>query len=187
MAIHPPGFGNNSGESVEDLVNNFPTREVFVKDSDNSMVGTGTISMPNVGTAGSYNGTITTDAQGRVTAGTNRSFTNPTRSLNTAFQISTTQDCIVTYAVDISCSAALLAGQAGRVVLEYANDSGFTTSVVTVQQAIGSAGGVLNLATTTTASLTGVIPANKYVRLRTVNITGTPTFTYQSAQEVLLG
>lgn len=46
--------------------------------------------------------------------------------------------------------------------------------------------GVLNVATVMTASLSGMIPANKFVRLRTVNNTGTPTFTYRSAQEVLL-
>lgn len=36
--------------------------------SGGSITGTGTISMPNVGTAGTY-GAVTTDAQGRVTAG----------------------------------------------------------------------------------------------------------------------
>lgn len=40
---------------------------------------TGTISMPNTGTAGTYSG-VTTDAQGRVTAGTNRSFSYTTRT-----------------------------------------------------------------------------------------------------------
>lgn len=155
--------------------------------SGGTITTTGTISMPNVGTAGTYNGNITTDAQGRVTGGTNRSFTNPTRSLNTSFQISATQDAIVSYAVDISVAALLLAGTSGRVVLEYANETGFTTGVTTVQQSMNSAGGVLNVATSTTASLTGAIPAGKFVRLRTVNITGTPTYTFQSAQEVLLG
>ena len=155
--------------------------------SGGTITTTGTISMPNVGTAGSYTGTVTTDAQGRVTGGTNRSFTNPTRSLNTSFQVSTTQDALVSYAVDISCTAALLAGQAGRVILEYANETGFTTGVTTVNQGGASAGGVLNLATLNTATLTGVIPAGKFVRLRTVNTNGTPVFTYQSAQEVLLG
>lgn len=143
-------------------------------------------SLPNVGTAGSYSGTVTTDAQGRVVAGTNRSFTNPTRSLNTAFQISTSQDALVSYAVDISASALLLAGTAGRVILEYANEAAFTSGVTTVQQSMNSAGGVLNVATATTATLTGCVPSGKYVRLRTVNISGTPTFTMQTSQEVLL-
>jgi len=153
--------------------------------SGGTITTSGTISMPNVGTAGTYSG-VTTDAQGRVTAGTTRSWTSPARSLNTAFQITPSRDVFVSYAVDISCSAALLAGQAGTVVLEYADNVGMSTNVVTVQQATGSAGGVLNLATTSTATLSGFIPTGKYVRLRTVNVTGSPTFTYRTAHEVLL-
>ncbi len=155
--------------------------------SGGTITTSGTISMPNVGTAGSYNGTITTDAQGRVTGGTNRSFTSPARSLNTAFQISATQDAQVSYAVDITVAALILAGTSGRVYLEYATDSGFTTGVTTVTSAISSTGGVLNITNVNTANLSGVIPAGRYVRLRTANVAGTPTYSFQSAQEVLLG
>lgn len=153
--------------------------------SGGTITTTGTISMPNVGTSGTYN-SVTTDAQGRVTSGTTRSFTNPTRSLNTAFQPSPTRDCFVSYAVDIACSATVLVGQNGTVFLEYADDAAITTNVVTVQRSSGSASGVLNVATVMTASLSGMVPAGKYIRLRTVNNTGTPTFTYRTAQEVLL-
>lgn len=153
--------------------------------SGGTITTTGTISMPSVGTAGTYN-SVTTDAQGRVTAGTNRSFTNPARSLNTAFQISAARDVYVSYATDIACSATVLVGQNGTVVLEYADNVGMSTNVVTVQQSTASASGVLNMATVATATLTGVIPAGKYVRLRTVNNVGSPTFTYRTAQEVLL-
>lgn len=154
--------------------------------SGGTITTSGTISMPNVGTAGSYNGTVTTDAQGRVTTGTNRSYTNPTRSLNTSFQISTTQDTLVSYAVDITVAALILAGTAGRVYLEYANDTGFTSGVTTVTSAGSSTGGVLNITNVNTANLSGVIPAGKFVRLRTANVTGTPTFGFISSQEVLL-
>lgn len=153
--------------------------------SGGTITTTGTISMPNVGTPGTYN-SVTTDAQGRVTAGTTRSFTSPTRSLNSAFQISTTRDVYVSYATDIACSATVLVGQSGTVVLEYADNSGMSTNVVTVQQSTASASGVLNMATIATATLTGVIPVGKYVRLRTVNNVGSPTFSYRTAQEVLL-
>lgn len=155
--------------------------------SGGTITTTGTISMPNIGTAGSYNGTFTTDAQGRVTGGTNRSFTNPTRSLNTVFQVSTTQDALVSYAVDITVAALLIGGSSGRVYLEYANEASFTTGITVVTSSGNSTGGVLNITNVGTASLSGVIPAGKYVRIRTVNVTSTPTFTYQSAQEVLLG
>jgi len=115
-----------------------------------------------------------------------RTFTNPTRPLNTAFQISTTQDVQVTYAVDITVSALLIGGSSGRVYLEYANEVGFTTGVTTVTSSGNSTGGVLSITNVGTANLSGIIPAGKFVRLRTVNVTATPTFAFQSAQEVLL-
>lgn len=117
------------------------------------------------------------------------SFTNPSRSLNTAFQISTTQNVQVSYSVSIACTLSLVTGQSGTVVLEYADDSGFTTNVVTVQSSINANTGTLaiglNLTQTVSASLTGVIPVGKYVRLRTISNTGSPTFTFSTSQEVL--
>lgn len=118
------------------------------------------------------------------------SFANPTRSLNSAFQISTARNAQVSYAVGISCALSLTTGQQGTVYLEYADDSGFTTNVVGVTQFVNGNTGTLalGLALTqlNTAALSGMIPAGKYVRLRTQNNTGTPTFTFVSAQEVLV-
>ncbi len=119
-----------------------------------------------------------------------RSFTNPTRPLNTAFQISTTRDAVVSYSVDIACTLSILGGQLGTVVLEYADNAGITTNVVTVSDGVnGNTGALtigLNLTQTFTLALSGLVPAGKYVRLRTANTTGTPTFTYRRAQEVLV-
>lgn len=118
------------------------------------------------------------------------SYTTPTRSLNSAFQISTARNSRVSYAVSIAATLSLVTGQSGTVVLEYADDSGFTTNVKTVQSSINSNTGALaiglNLTQTVTSNLSGDVPSGKYVRLRTVNNTGTPTFTFVSAQEVLL-
>lgn len=118
------------------------------------------------------------------------SFANPSRSLNTAFQISGTKNALVSYSVDISCTMSLTSGQSGTVVLEYADDSSFTTNVKTVSMPKNTNSGSLTiglaLTQVNTASLSGVIPAAKYVRLRTVNNTGSPTFTLQNSQEVLL-
>lgn len=123
-------------------------------------------------------------------AAVTRTFANPSRTLNSAFQISTTQDTQVSYAVDIAATLSLTTGQTGTVVLEYADDSGFTTNVVTLQSAVNGNTGTLaiglGLTQTATVTLTGIVPAGKYVRLRTVNTTGTPTFTFRTAQEVLL-
>ncbi len=115
-----------------------------------------------------------------------RTFTNPARTLNTAFQISATQDAQVVYTVDISVTSLLLAGQSGRVILEYADNVGMTANVVTVSSSPNATGGVLNVTNLGSGNVTGVIPAGKYVRVRTQNVTGTPTFTLQSTQEVLL-
>lgn len=149
---------------------------------------TGTISMPSTGTAGSY-ANVTTDAQGRVTAGTNRSQSAATRSLNTAFQVSATRDAWVSYSVQITVTASIAGGQNGDVVLEIASDSGFTANVQTL--AISGLGQTYTLAIALqgiqpqTGTITGYVPAGYYTRLRTVNVTGTPSFSYRAGQEVL--
>lgn len=156
--------------------------------SGGTITTSGTISLPNTGTAGSY-ANVTTDAQGRVTAGTNRSQAAATRSLNTAFQISTNRDAWVSYSVQITVTASIAGGQNGDVILEIASDSGFTANVQTL--AISGLGQTYTLAVAIqgvqpqTGVVTGYVPAGYYTRLRTVNNTGTPGFSYRAGQEVL--
>lgn len=139
--------------------------------------------------ADTYSG-VTVDTKGRVTAGTKRSFSSATRSLNSVFQISTTRDVLASYSVDISTSVSLAGGAVGTVYLEYADDSSFTTGVTEVGRFVNGNTGTLvvglTLNQTNTAPVSGVIPTSKYVRLRTQNNTGSPTFTYRSGQEVSL-
>lgn len=94
----------------------------------------------------------------------------------------------MSYTVDVTASLTLTGGATGTVILEYADNSGMSTNLTTVQSAVnGNTGALtigLSLSQTGTASITGMIPAGKYVRIRTVNTTGTPTFTYRAAQEV---
>lgn len=153
--------------------------------SGGTITTSGTISMPNVGTAGKYS-SVTTDAQGRVVSGTGRSFTRPSRTLNTAFQISTTRDAWAVYTVDVSVTSLLLAGTSGRVYLEYADNSAMTTNVVTVNSTPNATGGVLNVTNLGGGNVTGWIPAGKWVRIRTANVTGAPTFTIQPDQQEVL-
>lgn len=119
-----------------------------------------------------------------------RSQSSTTRTLNSAYQISTTQDAFVAYTVDVAATLSLSGGQSGQVVLEIATNSGFTTGVQTVQSAINGNTGTLtiglNMTTTSSATLTGYVPKGMYARLRTVNTTGTPTFTYRTGQETLM-
>lgn len=156
--------------------------------SGGTITASGTISLPNMGTAGSYSG-VTTDAQGRVTAGTVRSQSAATRALNTAFQVSATRDAEVRYSVQCTITASISGGQACDVILEIASDAAFTSNVQTL--GIIGTGQTYTLAVAIqgvapqTAQLTGYIPAGYYARLRTVNVTGSPTYLYRAGQEVL--
>lgn len=114
-----------------------------------------------------------------------RAFQNPARTLNTAFQISTTRDASVNYSVEITVASALLGNVSGRAHLEYADDSGFTTNVVDISSSPNGTSGVLNLTNLGPGNVGGWIPANKYARIRTENLNGTPTFTFARSQEVL--
>jgi len=114
-----------------------------------------------------------------------RTFQNPARTLNTAFQISTTKDANVYYSVEITVASALLGNVSGRVHLEYADDSGFTTNVVDVNSSPNGTSGVLNLTNLGPGNVAGWIPAGKYARMRTENVNGTPTFTFVRSQEML--
>ena len=187
--LMPLPSGGQSGMLMYDVVSNWPK----IGTIDSTLAWSGTVLGVNPLTlAGKFNTPTGTTAQyirgdgslATFPAIPTRSFANPARSLNTAFQISTTRDAWVGYSVNISVTSALLAGQEGRVHLEYADDSGFTTNVVTVASAVNATSGVLNLTNVGPGSVTGWIPAAKYARIRTENITGTPTYSLTRTQEV---
>lgn len=113
-----------------------------------------------------------------------------TRSLNSAFQVSATRLSEVRYSVDISTTVSLTGGAVGRVILEMATNSAFTTGVQELQSfGNGNTGTIvvgLVLTQLATACLSGDVPAGNYVRLRTENVVGNPSYTFRSGQEVLL-
>lgn len=119
-----------------------------------------------------------------------RTSTSATRSFNTAFQPSTTTWTRVNYSVLVTSSATLLGGQEGSVILEKASNSSFTSNVMELGRLTG--GNSVSLAIAITAvdkaggQLSGDVEPSYYVRLRTVNTTGTPTFTYVSGVEGVL-
>lgn len=119
-----------------------------------------------------------------------RSFATPSRTINSAFQISTTRDALAFYSVSIPTNLSLSGGENGAVVLEYADDSGISTNVVTVGTVRNGNTGTLTIGLNTLASMgcqiSGVVPAGKYVRLRPVDTTGSPVQAFVSAQEVLI-
>lgn len=142
------------------------------------------LGLASVAVSGSYSDLINTPNVN------NPSFTNPVRSLNSAFQVSSTQNCLISYSIDISCTLSLTGGQTGTLYLRYADDSGHTTNVKEVCRFVNANTGSLtiglNITQAETGTLSGMIPAGKYVKLVTENTAGSPTFTYRSAQEVLL-
>lgn len=111
-------------------------------------------------------------------------------AVNTARQASTTQDADVIGSVDITTTLSLTGGTAGKVSLQYADNNTFTTNLVTVSEGTTSNTGTLTiglaLSQIGTAIVKGIIPANKYYRLSTTNVTGTPTYGTPLVQEVLL-
>lgn len=115
-----------------------------------------------------------------------RSFSNPTRAFNTAMQLSATRDVQVAYYIDVRVQSLLLGNARGNAFLDYADDSGMSTNLVTIGPATSSISGVLSLDNISTVTLAGIIPAAKYSRIRTAVAGGTASFTMQPGQEVLL-
>jgi hypothetical protein len=113
-----------------------------------------------------------------------RSQSSVSRSLNSAFQVSATKDCLVFYSIEITVTNE----EEGVLFLEIASDEEFTINV----QELGQVGSGILLDSGSTASknstvcINGYVPASYYASLRTQNINGTPTFTYKLGQEVLL-
>ena len=148
--------------------------------------GPSSSSVGNLATFASTSGQVATDGG----PAPSRSQSLASRTLNNVYQISATKDCIVNYSVDVSCTLSLNGGQIGTVFLEIAPNSSFTTGVQEVCRfANGNTGNVSptsNITQLCTGGVNGYVPAGYYVRIRTANTTGTPTFTYRIGQEVLL-
>lgn len=118
-----------------------------------------------------------------------RSQSAATRPLNTAFQVSTTRDALVNYSVQCTITASIAGGQSCDVILEIATDAAFTAGVQTV--GIIGTGQTYTLAVAIqgvqpqTAQVTGYVPAGYYARLRTVNVSGAPSYQFRAGQEIL--
>jgi hypothetical protein len=92
-----------------------------------------------------------------------KTYQSPTfSSATSATRLSTTVDADVFYSFDATVTISLLAGQSVTAVLKYADDSGMSSNVVTVDSAKTANSGVLNLTQTNTLRVGGKIPAGKY-------------------------
>lgn len=164
--------------------------------SGGTITTTGTVSLPNTGTAGTYSA-VTTDAQGRVIAGTTRSFNNSaTKTLVTSTSgqggvvLDAARDVMANYSVSTSTTATIGGASSVTVYLEVAATNSVTPSdwttiakesnsqTITLAIALQSVqANILNFG--------AVIPAGQYVRIRYA-VTGTTSCAYDSGQEVKL-
>jgi hypothetical protein len=119
-----------------------------------------------------------------------RTFNYPSRALNSCYQISSTRDADFHYKVDVS-SGTLLSGTAtGTVTATSYNDSGCSTGAQVVADGTASQGaalGVLSVSQIASVNISGMLPANKWMRITTAQTVGTPTFAIRAVQaETLL-
>jgi len=148
--------------------------------------------------AATYNGNYTVDNKGRITAASNISVNNsPSPTIQTVAaaangnQISSTRVAVVNYSVTLVSTATISGAQSGYVVLEIcptnsttAGDwieigrtpNGQAVSLAVVLQSVSTGGGQVG----------GYVPAGYFRRLRSVNVSGTPSYNYNSGQEILL-
>lgn len=164
--------------------------------SGGTITASGTISLPNVGTAGTYSG-VTTDAQGRVTAGSTRSINDaPARSLvtttaATGFQVSATRDARVCYEGSFATTSTIGGPASVSVFLETADTNSTTAGDWTTKARQTYTNNitlavVLNQVQSNNWTMCRTIPAGKFVRIRAGSISGTASATINAEQQEVL-
>lgn len=143
-------------------------------------------SLATVATTGSYN-----DLTNKPTIPTipSRSFANGARALNSCFQISSTRDAMVSYAVDVTTTVSLGGSPEGSAYLRTYTNSGCSTGQVGIIS--GSSGQPTTLTVSVgqqirgSVNLYGMVPAGLWARIETSNTgTGTaPAFAVRSDQQ----
>jgi hypothetical protein len=111
----------------------------------------------------------------------------PTRTLNTAFTISTTKAATVCYTVALSVTNPLILGTSTATsTLQYSTNGGSTWVNVCQASASSGVGVTVTIALTQgqTSTLFGVLPANSLVKIVSAT-TGTASVTLNSAQETV--
>lgn len=104
------------------------------------------------------------------------------RPLNTWWLVNTVRGTTISYDVTISASSTLIAGIIGQIILETgtSTDGGATVVADTTPLAVATTGynaGLVNPGGPQTVKVSGPIEVNKYARIRTNNVSGTPTYT----------
>lgn len=108
----------------------------------------------------------------------------------TGFQVSSTRDAEVRYSSTIVTTSSIAGSQNGTVVLEIAStDSATPAAWSEIGRCTNGTSYTLAVAiqgvSTQACQITGYVPAGYYAKIRSINNSGTPTYTYNSGQEVL--
>lgn len=124
-----------------------------------------------------------------VTNNVSRSIVNVAAAAN-GFQISSSRNSEVRYSITISSTVSLSGSGTGYVVLEISPTNSSTASDwIEIGRVSSGQSGTLVIGLVLNqiggGQICGTIPSGYYVRLRSVTIGGTPTYTYNSGQEVL--
>lgn len=108
----------------------------------------------------------------------------------TGFQVSSTRDAEVRYSTTIVTTSNLTGSQNGTIVLEIApTNSATSTDWTEIGRCTNGTSYTLAVAIqgvgTQACQITGYAPAGYWEKLRSINNSGTPTFSFNSGQEVL--
>lgn len=109
------------------------------------------------------------------------------RTLNSAFQPSSTRPTLVGFSVRVSSAVTVSGGQAGRIELR--SDASNPPTTVRGRVAGGITGTVvvgISLTDVSEGQLTYLVPAGHYVKLVTVDETSTPTYSLNAQYEATL-
>lgn len=123
-----------------------------------------------------------------VNTGVSRSIVTSTSA--TGFQVSSTGLAWVSYSITTSTTATIGGASSGLVYLEICATNSTTPANWIVVNCSGNSQTIsvalaLQSVQTTTGIIDAMIPAGYYVRLRSSNVSGTPTFTYNCGTETL--
>jgi hypothetical protein len=132
-----------------------------------------------------------------VCGSASKTFNNsPGRSIvtgtgSTGFQPSALSDSNVNYSISINTSVSLSGNSSGYVVLEICPTNSATPSAwIEIGRVSSGQSGTLVVGLVLNqvggGQIGGVVPAGYYAKIRTVNVSGTPTYVINSQQEVLL-
>jgi hypothetical protein len=157
------------------------------------VIGSGTMSLSLASTGvipGKYNW-VTVDAKGRVTVGSNSpvptAIASGGRNFNQAYQVSSTSYSKISLSPQISCTLSLSGGSSGQVILEISQDG--STGWIFCKMLTASNTGTLTVGLNTTQITGGALdqdlPPGYYWRLRTNNVAGTPTYTFNGGSETI--